>query len=96
MQATISPLVSGSGSVVSSGPFGTVPELLFEEKELLEWEQVYNTIRPHQTLGYVTPLKFLEQRKECPGKKALCHQSYERAHQLASFSIKVLQYSRHV
>ncbi len=32
--------------------------------ELLEWEGVYNTIRPHQALGYVTPLKFLEQRKE--------------------------------
>jgi transposase InsO family protein len=30
--------------------------------ELLEWEQVYNTVRPHQALGYVTPLKFLEQR----------------------------------
>jgi len=33
-------------------------------EELLEWEQVYNTVRPHQALGYVTPLKFLEQRKE--------------------------------
>ena len=58
---------------MSSGPFGTVPELLFEEKELLEWEQVYNTVRPHQALGYVTPLKFLEQRKEYSGKKAMCH-----------------------
>ena len=28
--------------------------------KLLEWEKVYNTIRPHQALGYVTPLKFLE------------------------------------
>jgi len=27
--------------------------------ELLEWKQVYNTVRPHQALGYVTPLKFL-------------------------------------
>ena len=34
-------------------------------EELLEWERVYNTLRPHQALGYVTPLKFLEQRKEC-------------------------------
>ena len=31
--------------------------------ELLEWEGVYNTVRPHQALGYVTPLKFLEQQK---------------------------------
>ena len=38
-------------------------------EELLEWEQVYNTVRPHQTLGYVTPLKFLEQRKEYSGKE---------------------------
>jgi len=33
--------------------------------KLLEWEKVYNTVRPHQALGYVTPLKFLEQQKEC-------------------------------
>ncbi len=34
-------------------------------EELLEWERVYNTVRPHQALGYLTPLKFLEkQRKE--------------------------------
>jgi len=38
-------------------------------EELLEWEQVYNTISPHQALGYVTPLKFLEQRKEYSGKE---------------------------
>ncbi len=41
--------------------------------ELLEWERVYNTIRPHQALGYVTPLKFLEQRKERSGKEVMCH-----------------------
>jgi len=33
-------------------------------EELLEWEQVYNTVRPHQALGYVIPLKFLKQHKE--------------------------------
>ena len=33
--------------------------------ELLEWEGAYNTVRPHQALGYVIPLKFLEQWKEC-------------------------------
>ena len=41
--------------------------------ELLEWEQVYNTVRPHQALGYVTPLKFLQQRKEYSGKGVMCH-----------------------
>ena len=40
--------------------------------ELLEWEQVYNTVRPHQALGYVTPLKFLEQWKEWLEKR-MCH-----------------------
>ena len=31
--------------------------------ELLEWERVYNTLRPHQALKYLTPLLYL-QRKE--------------------------------
>ncbi|MDD4874663.1 MAG: integrase core domain-containing protein [Dehalococcoidales bacterium] len=33
-------------------------------QELLEWERTYNTIRPHQALGYLTPLKFLEKQKK--------------------------------
>ena len=31
-------------------------------KALLKWEYTYNTIRPHQSLGYLTPQKFLEQK----------------------------------
>lgn len=34
---------------------------------LREWEQVYNSIRPHQALGYLTPVEFLRnqtQRRE--------------------------------
>jgi len=42
-------------------------------EELLEWEQVYNTVRPHQALGYVTPLKFLQQQKEYSGKEVMCY-----------------------
>ena len=38
-------------------------ELSELKDKLLEWEGVYNTVRPHQMLGYVTPIKFLEQRK---------------------------------
>lgn len=30
-------------------------------KALLKWEYIYNTIRPHQSLGYLTPEKYLEQ-----------------------------------
>ena len=36
-----------------------------------------DTVRPHQALGYMTPLKFLEQRNECQERR-LCHSSYER------------------
>ena len=39
--------------------------------KLLEWERVYYTVRPHQALGYVTPLKFLEQRKEYSRKEGV-------------------------
>jgi transposase InsO family protein len=28
-------------------------------QSLLEWERVYNTVRPHQALGYLTPEQFL-------------------------------------
>ena len=31
--------------------------------ELLQWETVYNSIRPHQALGYLTPEKFLKERE---------------------------------
>ena len=41
--------------------------------ELLEWERTYNVIRPHQSLGYLTPLKFLEQWKENQRKEVMCH-----------------------
>ena len=41
--------------------------------ELLEWERTYNTIRPHQALGYLTPLKFLECWKESQGEEVMCH-----------------------
>jgi len=32
--------------------------------ELLEWEVIYNTVRPHQALAYLTPLKFLEHQQQ--------------------------------
>jgi len=36
-------------------------------RELRHWEKIYNTVRPHQALGYLTPQQFLRQpsqRKE--------------------------------
>jgi transposase InsO family protein len=37
-------------------------------RELRQWEKTYNTVRPHQSLGYLTPRQFLiqlsSQRKE--------------------------------
>ena len=38
-----------------------IPEL---NRALLQWEEVYNTIRPHQALGYLTPLEFLQHFQE--------------------------------
>ncbi len=43
----------------------TVEEL---NQELLEWEKIYNTIRPHQALRYLTPLQFLKQLGIIPNK----------------------------
>jgi transposase InsO family protein len=34
-----------------------VPELT---DKLLNWEKLYNTFRPHQSLGYLTPQECLE------------------------------------
>ena len=47
----------------------TVAELT---PQLRRWEQIYNTVRPHQALGYRTPLEFLERWKS-QQKKAECH-----------------------
>jgi len=37
-------------------------------RELRHWEKIYNTVRPHPSLGYLTPqqflLRYLSQRKE--------------------------------
>ncbi len=41
--------------------------------KLLEWEHTYNTIRPHQASGYLTPLKFLEQQKRRGGQVSLMY-----------------------
>jgi transposase InsO family protein len=35
------------------------PELAAFREDLRAWETVYNTVRPHQALGYLTPAEFL-------------------------------------
>lgn len=42
--------------------------------ELRQWEVIYNTIRPHQALGYLTPKEFLEHWNQQPDRKEVrCH-----------------------
>ncbi len=48
----------------------TLPEL---NRQLLAWEHTYNTIRPHQALGYATPLEFLERWRKSTRKAPKCH-----------------------
>jgi transposase InsO family protein len=36
-------------------------ELRQLNRELRHWERIYNTVRPHQALGYLTPHQFLQQ-----------------------------------
>jgi len=50
-------------------------------KALLIWEKVYNTIRPHQSLGYLTPLEYLNQYWQNKIRRR-CHQSPERVQTL--------------
>ena len=47
-----------------------LPELRIE---LLEWERAYNTVRPHQALDYLTPLRFLQRWKENKREEVRCH-----------------------
>jgi transposase InsO family protein len=48
----------------------TLPEL---NRQLLAWEKTYNTGRPHQALGYATPLEFLQRWKKSTRKVHKCH-----------------------
>ena len=47
-------------------------EIAALNKRLLAWEHTYNTIRPHQALGYFTPYQFLTQWQRLR-KEAKCH-----------------------
>ena len=57
--------------------FYEVTDSSFEISELnqalLKWEQVYDTIRPHQALGYLTPQQFLTRHQQNQKKEVRCH-----------------------
>jgi len=46
--------------------FYEITDSIFELKDLnealLKWEMIYNTVRPHQSLHYLTPMQFLEKK----------------------------------
>jgi len=41
-------------------------------RQLLHWEKIYNCVRPHQSLAYLTPLEFVTRWKQNL-RKAKCH-----------------------
>ncbi len=57
--------------------FYEVTESSFElaelRTELMHWEKTYNTIRPHQALGYLTPWQFIKQYQQKSGRGVMCH-----------------------
>ncbi len=44
-------------------------EMIPLNKALVEWEKVYNLVRPHQALGYLTPHQYLLQNHSINGKE---------------------------
>ena len=48
----------------------SLPQL---SRQLLAWEHTYNTIRPHQALGYATPAEFLQRFSNPKLKIQKCH-----------------------
>lgn len=48
-------------------------EIAALNQALVEWEIVYNTLRPHQALKYLTPKEFLECYQRTARKEVMCH-----------------------
>ncbi len=40
-------------------------------RDLRAWERIYNTVRPHQALGYLTPLEFLTKTNPFPRRQSV-------------------------
>lgn len=39
----------------------------------MRWEEIYNRVRPHQALDYLTPQEFMEEWQEKQRKEVVCH-----------------------
>ena len=48
-----------------------------QQKALAEWEHLYNFIRPHQALGYLTPMQFYTLWKQSPERARSIVQAYQ-------------------
>ncbi|MBI4234067.1 MAG: transposase [Chloroflexi bacterium] len=57
-------------------------EVAVLNRELLAWQRTHDTVRPHQALGYLTPLQFVTQWHH-QRKEARCHSSSGRVHGVA-------------
>ena len=62
--AILAPLVYSCGAHPNSTVALSELTGLTLRNELSEWERIFDTVRLHQALGYVTPLKLLERWKE--------------------------------
>ena len=51
-------------------------------QELQAWELTYNTIRPHQALGYLTPQQYIT-KWQLQRKETMCHSSTGRVQRIA-------------
>ncbi|MEK7202977.1 MAG: integrase core domain-containing protein, partial [Patescibacteria group bacterium] len=49
-----------------------------QQQDLAKWEYIYNYVRPHQALGYLTPIQFYALWKENPDKAYEIKDKYKK------------------
>ena len=61
------PIFCGLNPVVSNIARGNIYKTFEEQQKVLrKWEHTYNYVRPHQSLGYLTPIEFYHLWKKDP------------------------------